>query len=100
MDGQFTLYEDDGMSLEYFGKARESAGDDRRGTIAKASSRLSRARHAVRPTLVAERVFKAEVSPRRCDQAGDLFRKAGPVEVRTHTSIMMSHLGADPCWAQ
>ena len=77
-DGQFTLYEDDGISQDYL-KAKGSwtriVWNDREG-----SSRSSRARHPARPTssLSARSRCRCSLTVR---PGGDLFRKAGPVEV-------------------
>ena len=86
-DGQFTLYEDDGISQEYLqgkGSWTRIAWNDREGqlTIEPGAPRGA-------SNVVAERAFKVQVLPDGATEAGDLFRKAGPVEVLMESPAWM-----------
>ena len=78
-DGQFTLYEDDGISQEYLqgkGSWTRIAWNDREGqlTIEPGAPRGA-------SNVVAERAFKVQVLPDGATRTGGLFRKAGSGEV-------------------
>ena len=61
-DGQFTLYEDDGISQEYLQGARQLDAD-RVERSRQASSRSSPARRAARPTSSPSATFKVQLLP-------------------------------------